>query len=122
MNINEYFTLAVSILTIFFFNKCKANDSSCFEIYTSVDKIELLTRTWLFVKHKHTPYDMIELPNFEDKISFERKFLHVGLQTSSNIYKFEKETTLKKIDVLLSNLHVICSEDLFSKRTRRTQY
>lgn len=69
---------------------CKANDSSFVEIYSSVDKIKLFNATRLCAKCKHKRCDMIESPNFEYKLSFEKKCLNIGLQMSSKISKVEK--------------------------------
>ena len=68
-----------------FKNNGKVNDLSCIEIYSSVDKIKLLNTTWLCAKCKHKQYNMTELPNLEDKLSFEKKCLNDGLLMSSNI-------------------------------------
>ena len=57
---------------------------------------------------------MIESPNYDDIIPFEKKCLYVGLPTSSNITMNEKRTTLKNIDLFLSKLHVICPENLYN--------
>ena len=46
-------------------NNRKKNDSSCFEIYSSVDKNKLFNTTWLCAKCKYTLYDMIESPNID---------------------------------------------------------
>ena len=63
----------VSCIDMIFFNNYKANDSSCIEICSSVDKIKLLNTTWLCTKCKYTRYDMIESTNLEDELSFEKK-------------------------------------------------
>ena len=55
VNVNEYFTLVVPILTKNdFLKNCKTNDSSCIDIYSSIDKVKLLNTTWLCVKCKYT--------------------------------------------------------------------
>ena len=73
MNVNEYFTLVVPILTKKnVLKNCKINDSSCTEIYSSVDKIKLLYTTWLCAKCKLKQYDMIESPNIEDELYLRR--------------------------------------------------
>ena len=95
-------------------NNFKTKDSSCLEIYSSVDKIRLLNTICVCAKCKHKLYDMIESPNFEDNLSFEKKFLNVSLQMSPKITKREKETALNKIDVFLSKLHAICPEDIYN--------
>ena len=41
--------------------------------------MKLLNITGLCAKCKHTRYDMIESPNFEDEISFEKNILNAGL-------------------------------------------
>ena len=65
-------------------------------------------------KCKHNRYDGIELPNFDDWLSFEKMCLNVGLQISSKIIKKEKQITYK-IDVCLSKLLYIyiCPEDIY---------
>ena len=92
----------------------KTNDSSCIEIYSSVDKVKLLNTTWLCAKCKYTRYNMIETPNVEDDLIFEKKCLNVGLLMSSKISIQEKKTTLKNVDLFLSKLHVNCSEYIYN--------
>ena len=74
-----------------FVKKIKANDSSCLEIYSSLDKIKVLNTSWLCAKCKHKRYKKVELPNFEVKITFEKKCLNVGLQILSKITKIGKK-------------------------------
>ena len=52
-----------------FKRNCKTNDSS----YSFVDKIKLSNTTWLCVKYKDTRYNMIETPNLENELLFEKK-------------------------------------------------
>ena len=104
MNVNEYFTLVVPILSeTNFLNSCKTNKSTFFEIYSVVDKIKLLTTTWLCVKCKYKQNNMIETSNFEENSLFEKKCLNVGFKMSSKITKQEKQTTLNKINIFYLN-------------------
>ena len=66
------------------------------------------------VKCKYIVSDMIESPNSDDIIPFEKKCLYVGLQMPSKITMYEKRITLGNIDLFLSKLHVICPEDLYN--------
>ena len=75
----------------------KTNDSSCIEIYSSVDKVKLLNTTWLCAKCKYTRYNMIETPNVEDDLIFGKKCLNVGLLMSSKISIQEKKRHLKML-------------------------
>ena len=54
---------------------------------------------------------MIESPNYDDIIPFEKKYLYVGLPMSSKISRHERQTRLKILDLFLSKLHVICPEN-----------
>ena len=83
-------------------------------MYSSVYKNKLRNTTWLCAKYKHILYDMIESPNYDDIIPFEKKCLYVGLITSSNITMNEKRTSLENIDLFLSQLHGICPENLYN--------
>ena len=47
-------------------------ETTCFEIYSSVDKIKLLTTKWLCVKCKYKQNNMIETSNFEKNSIFEK--------------------------------------------------
>ena len=62
-------------------------------------------------KYKYKPYNIIERPNFEENLSFEKKCLNVGLL---RLLTQEKRTTLNKIDVFLSKLHDICPKYLYN--------
>ena len=55
---------------------------------------------------------MIESPNYDDIIPFEKKCFYVGLPTSSKISKNDKRTTIKNIGLFLFKLHIICPEKL----------
>ena len=88
----------------------KLNDSSCVNMYSSVDKIKFFNITQLCVECKHDRYEMIGLPNFDDKLSFKKMNLNVNLQMSYKITKKYKQKTLKQIEVFLSKLNDICPE------------
>ena len=57
---------------------------------------------------------MIETPNLEDELLFEKKCLNVGLLMSSKISKKEKQATLKTVNLFLSKLHINCSENMYN--------
>ena len=57
---------------------------------------------------------MIETSNFEENSIFEKKCLNVGFKMSSKITRQEQRSTLNKINIVLSKLHDICSEDLYN--------
>ena len=61
-------------------NSCKTKETTCFEIYSSVDKIKLSTTKWLCVKSKYKNNKTIETYNFEENSIFEKKCLNVGLK------------------------------------------
>ena len=65
-------------------------------------------------KFKYILYDMIELPNYDDIIPFEKKCLYVGLPLSSKISKNDKKTTFRNSDLFLSKLHLSCPENVFN--------
>ena len=65
----------------------KLNDSSCVNMYSSVDKIKFFNITQLCVECKHDRSEMIGLPNFDDKLSFKKMNLNVNLQISYKITK-----------------------------------
>ena len=68
------------------------------KIYSSIDKNKLPNTTRLCAKCKYTLYDMIETPNYDDIIPFE-KCLYIGLVIPSKITNNEKQTTLRNIDI-----------------------
>ena len=57
---------------------------------------------------------MIETSNFEENSIFKKKYLNVGFKMSSKITRQEQRSTLNKINIVLSKLHDICSEDLYN--------
>ena len=56
---------------------------------------------------------MIESPNYDDILPFEKKCLYGGLLIPSKIIINEKNT-FRNIDLFLSKLHVICPENLYN--------
>ena len=91
------------------------DDSSCIEIYSSVDEKKLLNTNWFCAKCKYTlRNDMIKSLNVDDTISFKNKCLYVDLLMSSMITNNETIITLKNIDLFLSKLHVICPDNLYN--------
>ena len=98
MNVNEYFTLVVPILSKKnFLNSCKTHKSTFFEIYSVVDKIKLLTTTWLYVKCKYKQNNMIETSNFEENSLFEKKCLKVGLKCPLRLLNRKNKQPLIKL-------------------------
>ena len=61
-------------------------------------------------KYKYKPYNIIDRPNFEQNVLFEKKCLNVDLKISSKISRRENETTINKIEVCISKLHDVCSK------------
>ena len=57
---------------------------------------------------------MIESPDYDDIIPFEKKCLYVGLPMSSEISKDDKQIIIRNIHLCLSPLHVICRENLYN--------
>ena len=84
----------------YFLNSSKTKETSCFEIYSSFDKIKLLTSIWLCVKCKYKQNNRIKTSNFEENSIFEKKCLNMGLKMSSKITRQEQRTTLKKIKII----------------------
>ena len=80
-----------------FLYSCKTKETTCFEIYSSVDKTRLLATKWFCVKCKYKQNNMIETSNFEENSIFKKNCLKVGLKVSSKVTKQEKQLTLNKL-------------------------
>ena len=57
---------------------------------------------------------MIESPDYDDIIPFEKKCFYVGLPTSSKISKNNKRTAITNIGLFLFMLHIIYQEKLYN--------
>ena len=110
---NEYFTLIVLILTKNdFLNSSKTKETSCFEIYSSFDKIKLLTSTWWCVKCKYKQNNMIETSNFEENSIFEKKCLNVGLKYPLRLPNRKNKQPLIKLIYFYLN-YMICVHKIY---------
>ena len=75
--------------------------------------MKLSITTWLCAKCKYKLNNMIETPNFVENSLLTKKCLNVGLQTSTKISRWEKQTTLNKINRFLSKLHHIFVQKIY---------
>ena len=82
-------------LPINLLNSVESNPS-CAEIYSIVNKINLLHTEWLCIKYKYEKITPITL-YFNEHFLFENKCLKVGLMISSDITVSERKKYLKML-------------------------